>query len=61
MSSLIAMKICCQELQKIGYAPNATSTGRPPGTERFIKKLEKALDRLLLPKKAGRSREKKRV
>lgn len=40
---------------------NATSTGRPLGTERSIKKLEKALDRLLLPKKAGRPREKKRV
>lgn len=39
----------------------ATSTGRPLGTERFIKKLEKALDRGLLPKKAGRPRKKRRV
>ena len=39
----------------------ATSTGRPLGTERFIKKLEKVLDRGLLPKKAGRPGKKKRV
>jgi putative transposase len=37
----------------------ATSTGRPLGTERFIKTLEKLLDRGLLPKKAGRPKKKK--
>ncbi|OHB69496.1 MAG: hypothetical protein A2W17_09730 [Planctomycetes bacterium RBG_16_41_13] len=37
----------------------ATSTGRPLGTERFIKKLEKALDRGLLTKKADRPRKKR--
>lgn len=31
-----------------------TSTGRPLGTERFIKRLEKILERDILPKKAGR-------
>ncbi|MBE7547660.1 hypothetical protein KsCSTR_12400 [Candidatus Kuenenia stuttgartiensis] len=35
-------------------------TGRPLGTERFVKKPEKALDRGLLPKKAGRPRKRKR-
>ena len=38
-----------------------SKTGRPLGTERFIKKLEKAFDRGLLPKKAGRPRKKRRV
>lgn len=37
----------------------STSTGRPLGTERFIKSLEKLLDRGLLPKKAGRPKKKK--
>lgn len=37
----------------------ATSTGRPLGTERFIKTLEKLLDRGLLPKRAGRPKKKK--
>jgi len=37
----------------------ATSTGRPLGTERFIKTLENLLDRGLLPKKAGRPKKKK--
>lgn len=30
-----------------------TSTGRPLGAERFIKRLEKMLQRDILPKKAG--------
>lgn len=37
----------------------ATSTGRPLGTELFLKTLEKVLDRGLLPKKAGRPKKKK--
>lgn len=37
----------------------ATSTGRPFGTEQFIKTLEKLIDRSLLPKKAGRPKKKK--
>jgi hypothetical protein len=32
---------------------SGTSTGRPLGTERFIKRLEKVLGRDLFPKKAG--------
>jgi len=31
-------------------------TGRPLGSEKFVLKLEKILDRMLLPKKAGRPR-----
>jgi putative transposase len=34
----------------------ATSTGRPLGSERFIKRIEKELSRQLLPSKAGRPR-----
>jgi putative transposase len=34
-------------------------TGRPLGSERFIKKLEKALRRVLRPQKGGRPRKKK--
>lgn len=37
----------------------ATSTGRPFGTDEFIKSLEEILDRDLLPKKAGRPRKKR--
>ncbi len=37
----------------------ATSTGRPLGTERFTKTLEKLLDRGLFPKRAGRPKKKK--
>ena len=37
----------------------ATSTGRPLGTERFIKKLEKLLGRDIFPKKVGRHKSKK--
>ncbi len=37
----------------------ATSTGRPLGAERFIKRLERLLDRGLLPKKAGRPKKKR--
>lgn len=37
----------------------ATATGRPLGTELFIKTLEKLLDRGLLPKKAGRPKKRK--
>jgi len=36
-----------------------TSTGRPLGAEWFIKGLEKMLERDILPKKAGRPKEKK--
>lgn len=36
----------------------ATSTGRPFGTERFIKRLSILLGRVLLPKKAGRPKKK---
>jgi putative transposase len=36
------------------FIRKATSTGRPLGTERFIKRLEKVLWRDLSPKKAGR-------
>lgn len=38
----------------------ATSTGRPLGTETLIKKLEKVLDRDMVPKKAGRPRKTRR-
>jgi putative transposase len=37
----------------------ATSTGRPIGSEGFIRKLEKRLSRSLIPKKAGRPRKAK--
>jgi hypothetical protein len=33
-------------------------TGRPLGAERFIKRLEKMLERDILPRKAGRPKEK---
>mgnify|MGYP001576049070 CR=1 FL=1 len=36
----------------------ATSTGRPLGSEGFVKKLEKALKRDLVPKKGGRPKKK---
>jgi len=36
----------------------ATSTGRPLGSGRFIKKLERILERNILPKKAGRPKKK---
>jgi putative transposase len=36
----------------------ATSTGRPLGSERFIKKLERILRRDLFPKKGGRPKRK---
>jgi putative transposase len=37
----------------------ATSTGRPFGSEGFIRKLEKRLSRSLIPKKAGRPKKAK--
>ena len=37
----------------------STSTGRPLGSERFIKKLEKILGRDIFPKKGGRPKRKK--
>jgi len=37
----------------------ATSTGRPVGSERFIKKLERILGLHLFPKKGGRPKRKK--
>lgn len=37
----------------------ATSTGRPLGSEGFIKKLEKILGRDIFPKKGGRPRRRK--
>jgi putative transposase len=37
---------------------HATSTGRPLGSEGFIKKLEKTLKRDLFPKKGGRPKKK---
>ena len=36
MSSLIAMKICCQDLQKIGNAP-MTLGYKPAGNEAYVK------------------------
>ena len=38
---------------------HSTSTGRPLGSEKFIKKLEKMLGRDLFPKKGGRPKRKK--
>lgn len=38
------------------YIRKLTSTGRPLGTERFIRRLENILGRKILPKKAGRSK-----
>jgi hypothetical protein len=32
------------------------ATGRPAGSERFVKRLEKVLGRVLRPQKAGRKR-----
>lgn len=37
----------------------ATTTGRPLGAEGFIKRLEKLLERDILPKKAGRPKKEK--
>lgn len=42
--------------QKIRHA---TSTGRPLGSERFMKKLERKLSRRILPGKAGRPKKEK--
>jgi hypothetical protein len=36
-----------------------TSTGRPLGSESFVKKLEKILGLNILPKKAGRPKKEK--
>jgi putative transposase len=41
------------------YIRRATSTGRPLGSEGFIKKLEKSLRRDLFPRKGGRPKKKK--
>jgi len=41
-----------------GAVRRATSTGRPLGSEGFVKKLEKILKRDLLPKKGGRPKKK---
>lgn len=38
---------------------HSTSTGRPLGSEKFIKKLEKMVGRDLFPKKGGRPKRKK--
>jgi hypothetical protein len=35
------------------------NTGRPLGAKAFVQRLEKLLDRRLLPRKAGRPRKKK--
>jgi hypothetical protein len=37
----------------------STHTGRPLGSENFVVKLEKILDRMLRPKKAGRKPKKR--
>lgn len=42
--------------KEINLLRKTTSTGRPLGRERFIKVIEKMLDREILPKKAGRPR-----
>jgi putative transposase len=42
--------------QKIRHA---TSTGRPLGSEEFMKKLERKLSRRILPGKAGRPKKEK--
>jgi hypothetical protein len=39
-----------------GYIRKCTSTGRPVGTEVFLKKLEQMLGRAIMLKKAGRPR-----
>ncbi len=45
----------CEDDKEInGVIRRATSTGRPLGSERFIKKLEGILDRDIFPKKGGR-------
>jgi len=41
-----------------GAIRRATSTGRPLGSERFIKKLERVLGRDIIPKKGGRPKKK---
>jgi putative transposase len=51
VDSLVAEKMCKHE-----------QTGRPLGSENFVMKLERILDRMLRPKKAGRkSNEKKKM
>ena len=40
------------------FIRRATSTGRPLGSEKFMKKLEKSLKRELFPKKGGRPKKK---
>ena len=39
--------------------PGQKKTGRPLGSANFVVKLERILDRMLLPKKAGRKPKKK--
>jgi len=51
--------ICAEDKDAGDLLRKSISTGRPLGTERFIKSLEKLLDRGLLPNKAGRPKKKK--
>lgn len=45
-----------QEEKEINLIRKTTSTGRPLGRDKFIKNIEKILDRDILPKRAGRPR-----
>jgi putative transposase len=47
---------CGDDEEINGAIRRATSTGRPLGSERFIKKLERILGRDIFPKKGGRPR-----
>ena len=53
------MQLVGKDAKEINAAiRRATSTGRPLGSEVFIKKLERILNRDLSPKKGGRPKKK---